>query len=138
MISRSSCGSRPTRTSTCAPGMRSRIALASEERSSLMRMRMSALPSQLGPAGRSRLGHRGLGGGETLAELDLGAEVLEAPLHRSDHHQHVEVVEVAQVGDAEDLPLRSVLAADQLDPVLLEEVLDQLLRVGALGGDHGG
>src|SRR6266446_961680 len=136
MISRSSCGFRPTRTSTCEPGMRSRIALASGESSSLIRMRMTALPPQLGPTGRSRLGHGGLGSGETLTELHLGAQVRKAPHHRADHNQTVEVVEVAQVGDAEDPSLGRVLPADELDPVLLEEVLDKLLRVGALGRKH--
>src|SRR5882762_10512360 len=31
-----------------------------------------------------------------------------------------------------------VLAADELDPVLLEEVLDQLLGIDAVGRQHGG
>src|SRR5229473_3122361 len=133
MISRSSWGPRPTRTSTCAPGMRSRIPFASGDRSSLMRTRMAALPPRLGADGRPGLGHRRLRRGEAGAELHFRAQVLEASLDRADHDQHVEVVEVAKVGDAEDLPLGRVLPADQLDPVLLEEVLDQLLRVGALG-----
>src|SRR5712671_1171617 len=98
MISRSSWGPRPTRTSTCAPGMRSRIALASEDRSSLMRTRMAALPPRLGPDRRPGLGHRRLRRGEPGAELHFRAQVLEAALHRADDHQHVEVVEVAQVG----------------------------------------
>src|SRR5438105_3963158 len=56
----------------------------------------------------------------------------------ADHHQHVEVVEVAEMRDAEDPSFRRVLAAHQLDPVLLEEVLDQLFRVDSVGREHGG
>src|SRR5437764_13625354 len=110
MISRSSWALSPKRTSTWAPGMRSRIAFASGDRSSLMRMRMAALSPGLGPGMGRTLGHRRLRRRESLAELHLGAQILEPALHRADHDQHVEIVEVAQVGAAEDLSLRRVLA----------------------------
>src|SRR2546426_790291 len=71
-------------------------------------------------------------------ELDPGAEIVQATLDRPDHHQHVEIVEVAEMGDAEDLPLRRVLTADQFDPVLLEQVLDQLLGIDPVRREHGG
>src|SRR5579859_962202 len=126
MISRSSAAERPGLKSTCAPGMRVRIDFDSGESSSLMRMRM----------GSDLVVEAALRRRQTLAQLDPGAQVVQAALDRPDDHQHVEVVEVAQVRDAEDLALGGVLAADQLDPILLEEVFAQLLGVHELGRDH--
>src|SRR3954467_8991968 len=106
-------GSSPTFTSTCAAGTRSRIAFASAERSSAMRMRMAASspmlrlfasppgpggppppppPGARGPPLRPR--HGGLRRREALAELDAGPEIVEAALDGPDDDEHVEIVEV--------------------------------------------
>src|SRR5258708_1236059 len=114
--------------STCTPGMRSRMVFASGERSSLMRIR-----SILYLVYKAVLRRR-----QARPELHFRAQIMQPALDRADHHQHVEVVEIPKVRDAEDLPLRRVLAADQLDPVFGEEMLDQLFRVDSLGRKHGG
>src|SRR5260221_1094178 len=122
----SSAAFMPGLKSTCAPGMRSRMLFASGERSSEMRMRITL--------GNSC--ERTLCRGESLAQLDLRSQIVQPALDRADDHQHVEIVEVPEVRDAEDLPLGRVLPSDQLDPVFGEEVLHQLLAVDALGRDH--
>src|SRR3954463_583196 len=143
MISRSATGSRPTFTSTCAPGTRSRMALASAERSSAMRMRIALalqcsglrpLPGRRGTRLPPR--HGRLRGREALAELDAGPEIVEAALDGPDDDEHVEIVEVAEVRYTEDLPLRFILSSDQLDPVAREEMLHELLRVDARRSNH--
>ena len=72
------------------------------------------------------------------AALDVGAELGERQLDGRERRPDVEDVEVADVADAEDLPLQRPLAGRERDAVSIAQQEQQLAGVDALGRADGG
>src|SRR5882762_1995388 len=124
---RSSDSESPRRSSTEIPGVSRRIETARLESGSLTR----TLADTRGGGGL-RLAEGFLSGLDTGARLDRSAVVDERQLERADEAQDVPLVVVADVAEAEDLPLQAILTARDLDAVAMLHRLQDGARLDAL------
>ena len=72
------------------------------------------------------------------AALDVGAELDQRELHRSERGGDVEDVEPADVPDPEDLPLEMLLAGRERDAVPVAQMEQQLVAVDSVRRANGG